>query len=445
MGRKIVVAGAGHGGLSAAYTLAKNGYDVTVYEKNKEKDLGHGWSDFFDMKAFSAAGLPLPSKGVVDRIPIAYYAPDITIPPLYEPDQTGFEMYMQRKDLYKYLIKHCRNAGVKFEFETSVDSAVTFGDRVCGIKINNSDVVYADLVIDACGYDSPVRKSLPDYFKVEKQYEKEADCLYVYRGIYKRNEECDDGPQYKVFLEFDENESVGMRWLITYDDYVDVLIGKLYDFGDDVVEERFKDLQSRFPQINDELISGGQINKIPIRQSPAIFVGNGYAGVGDTACMTMPVMGSGIASSLRAGTLLAKTVIADKEEKFNMETLWKYEAAYMKNIGFGLGTISVVKALIPTLTADDVNFLFGSGVLRDEDMVFTAEDASVGALISGIRLSTILERVKKASANMELVKKLSNAVLMLIKYKSVTASFPSKYNRQSIEKWAEKYNEVFKR
>ena len=403
MGKKIIVAGAGHGGLSAAYTLAKNGYDVTVYEKNKEEDLGYGWGDFFDMKAFAAAGLPLPSKGVVDRIPIAYYAPNVSIPPLYQPEQTGFEMFMQRKDIYKYLIKHCKAAGVKFVFEKAVLSTVLFGDRVCGIKTEDGEI-YGDLVIDACGYDSPVRLSLPDYFGTEKAYEKEADCLYVYRGIYSRNPVEDEGAQYKVFLEFDENESVGMRWLITYDDHIDFLIGKLYDFGEDTIEEKYRDLQSRYPQMGDELISGGQVNKIPIRQSPAIFVGNGYAGVGDTACMTMPIMGSGIATSLRAGVLLAKTVMADKEERYNMETLWKYEAAYFKNIGFGLGSISIVKALIPSLTTDDVNFLFGSGVLRDEDMTFSAEDGSIGALISGIRISTLLERVKKASANMELVK-----------------------------------------
>ncbi|MBQ7654835.1 MAG: NAD(P)/FAD-dependent oxidoreductase [Clostridia bacterium] len=444
MGKKIIVAGAGHGGLSAAYTLAKNGYDVTVYERNKEKDLGYDWGDFFDMKAFSAAGLPLPPKGVVDRIPIAYYAPDISIPPLYEPEQTGFEMFMQRKDIYKYLIKHCKSAGVKFVFGKPVLSALILGDRVCGIKTEDGDI-YGDLVIDACGYDSPVRLSLPDYFGTEKQYDKEADCLYVYRGIYKRNDECDDGPQYKVFLEFDENESVGMRWLITYDDHVDILIGKLYDFGEETIKEKIKDLQNRYPQISDKLISGGQVNKIPIRQSPAIFVANGYAGVGDTACMTMPVMGSGIAASLRAGALLAKTVMADADEKYNAETLWKYEVAYMKNIGFGLGSIAIVKMLIPDLVSDDVNFLFSSGVLRDEDMTFSAEDGSVGALISGIRISTLLERVKKASANMDLVKKISNTGINIIKYKSLTASFPTRYSRQSAKKWSERYNDLFGR
>ena len=442
MGRKIVVAGAGHGGLSAAYTLAKNGYDVTVYEKEKEENLGYEWADFFDMKSFAAAGLPLPSSGVVDKIPIAYYAPDCNIPPLYEPQQSGFEMYMQRKDIYKYLIKHCRNAGVKFVFESPVNEAIVLGDRVCGIRTESEDV-YADLVIDASGYSSTLRLSLPQHFNVAGKYEDVGDCLFVYRAIYKRNPECDDGPRYKVFFEFDEENNVGMKWMITYDDYVDVLIGNVAEFDNDTVDKKVKELSEKYPQMSLERLSGGQIVKIPIRQSPAVFVANGYAGVGDTACMTMPVMGSGIAASLRAGTLLAKTVMADTENRFSADTLWKYEAAYMKNLGFGFGSIAIVKTLIRTLEPDDINFLFGSGVLHNEDMVFTAENNSVGALISGIKISTLLDRIKKATGNMELVKKISSMGVNIVKYKSITASFPSKYSRHSVEKWAERYNEFY--
>ena len=35
MGKRIVVAGGGHGGIAAAAILAQHGFDVTVYEKNR--------------------------------------------------------------------------------------------------------------------------------------------------------------------------------------------------------------------------------------------------------------------------------------------------------------------------------------------------------------------------------------------------------------------------
>ena len=45
--KKILVAGAGHGGLVAAALLAKQGCDVTVYEAKREEDIGHDWEDRF--------------------------------------------------------------------------------------------------------------------------------------------------------------------------------------------------------------------------------------------------------------------------------------------------------------------------------------------------------------------------------------------------------------
>ena len=38
--KKIVVAGAGHGGLTASYHLALKGYDVTVLEYKEKAERG---------------------------------------------------------------------------------------------------------------------------------------------------------------------------------------------------------------------------------------------------------------------------------------------------------------------------------------------------------------------------------------------------------------------
>ena len=56
MSRKIIVAGGGHGGITAGMLLAQNGFDVTVYEKNSRDSMGHDWTDIFDKKAFAAVG-----------------------------------------------------------------------------------------------------------------------------------------------------------------------------------------------------------------------------------------------------------------------------------------------------------------------------------------------------------------------------------------------------
>ena len=64
MGKKIIVAGGGHGGIAAGMLLAKKGFDVTVYEKNSRENMGHDWTDIFDKKGFTAIGLDLPDKSL---------------------------------------------------------------------------------------------------------------------------------------------------------------------------------------------------------------------------------------------------------------------------------------------------------------------------------------------------------------------------------------------
>ena len=55
MGKKIIVAGGGHGGIAAAAILAEHGFDITVYEKNKREDMGYDWTDIFDARVFLPA------------------------------------------------------------------------------------------------------------------------------------------------------------------------------------------------------------------------------------------------------------------------------------------------------------------------------------------------------------------------------------------------------
>ena len=66
---KILIAGAGHGGLAAAGLLAKNGAQVTVIERFPEENLGHDWTDIFDPACFQEAGIPLPPPEDILRDP----------------------------------------------------------------------------------------------------------------------------------------------------------------------------------------------------------------------------------------------------------------------------------------------------------------------------------------------------------------------------------------
>ncbi|MPN15855.1 hypothetical protein SDC9_163191 [bioreactor metagenome] len=170
---------------------------------------------------------------------------------------------------------------------------------------------------------------------------------------------------------------------------------------------------------------------------------DGYAAVGDCVGMTMPIMGSGISASIRAGAMLARAVLADEEDCFTRETLWQYETEYMKKLGFAFSSLELIKAVMTKLSKEDIAFLFDNKVFTSDDMTFGCDDISLLSLIGNMSIVDFIDRAKKASANPALLKKMSAVGVNFVKLKSITATFPSKYSENSVERWAERYNGFF--
>ena len=76
MKKRIIVAGAGHGGIATGMMLAKEGFDVTVFEKNSKENMGHDWTDAFDRKVFEIIGIPMPDEILEADGELRFYATD---------------------------------------------------------------------------------------------------------------------------------------------------------------------------------------------------------------------------------------------------------------------------------------------------------------------------------------------------------------------------------
>ena len=108
---KILVAGAGHGGLVAAIHLAKNGYNITVVEKDNPDTLGHDWHDWLNMDAFDRSGIDRPHESTFFAgMPQGFRNPKGTVM-LRVPVDEG-SICMDRKLLISYLISLAEEAGV---------------------------------------------------------------------------------------------------------------------------------------------------------------------------------------------------------------------------------------------------------------------------------------------------------------------------------------------
>ena len=299
MSKKIIVAGAGHGGVIAAAKLAKEGFDVTVYEKKKRENIGHDWEDRFDFQTVLDAVEKdeMPDGAWKYRGNTVFVSPskrtEVKID--FAPDKR--QKVMWRKPLINIIIDYAESSGVKFAFENEIISPIIKGNAVVGICTANGEVS-ADFVIDAAGVFSPVRKNLPDSFSIEKM-PKRGDVFYGYRAYFDKAKDVNPEYPFEVYL-YHEREQ-GLSWFMTGDDYVDVLIGRIDPLTDEKINEQTRLFRKNHDWLGENIVSGGVRGVIPVRRSLSKMVANGYAAVGDSAFMTTPMNGMGIELSVKAG------------------------------------------------------------------------------------------------------------------------------------------------
>ena len=439
MSRKIIVAGGGHGGIAVASILSRNGFDVTVYEKNSRENMGYDWTDIFDPKALVKADIPMPDNSLFEyKENMTFYSPDEKTPIRQRVPKEELEIKMERKDIYNLLIDTAEKNGVKLVYNCNVESAIIKDNRVVGINTSNGEI-YGDLIIDACGCESPVRISLPEEFGIEKHPAKN-EKFYVYRAFYNKANEKPVEDKYKVCL-LPEGK-LGIGWVATEEEYTDLLIGRFEPFDMAEVEKTAEYYRSRNESLGTEVVRGGQFVEIPVRQSLSLMVANGYAAIGDSAFMTVPIIGSGIANSLRVAPLLAKAIMDDRSETYTAKALWQYQYKFYKNLGSGLAPLAAVKLLLTKITPEQLDYIFEKGILTWKEMTITADTTSITDFVH-----PALDMPKRAVSivkDKDLLKKMLKVGADIGKIMALCIALPKEYNKEKVKHWAEKYNKIFK-
>ena len=435
--KKILVAGAGHGGLTAAVNLAESGYDVTVIEAAEKENLGHDWHDTMNMSAFDMSGIPRPSADMcIESKAQSFRNPAGTVVinlPLVNNDE-GF--FIDRKVLIAYLIKCAEAAGVKFLFSHKVLSPITQRNKVTGLKVSdgsNITELYCDLVIDSAGLNSPVRKNLPLSCGVQRTIEQK-DVYHVFRAYYKNTTgEMTDPP---VTVNMFHMNRPGIDWTITEEDFVDVLIGKFGSAGvltQKEVDEALSSFRKDYPFISEETVRGGKFAEIPLTKMLPMLVCDGYAAVGDSAGMTIPLNGSGIVLSMKAGRLLADTVMKAKGE-YTKKQLWSYQYEYFQKLGKELILISTLKNFFTHVDAKQVDLLAEREILTAENMDiyngFPLTPELVGRMISTVPyLLNLIPHLLSTFKGYPLLPLVSKAM-------------PKEYDEERVKAWAKLYSKL---
>lgn len=430
--KKILVAGAGHGGVTAAINLARAGYDVTVLEAKKREDLGWDWHDVLRRDAFSYTGIDLPDEKHFGPFePMGYYGPSKTTHLVTDTVDESI-IHMDRKYLIAYLIEQAEQAGVRFLFEAAVTGPVADTRSVKGLWVDLAGVrkkLYADLVIDAAGMHSPVRMNLPVGCGVQNEIS-EADTFHVYRAYFDRAGEGCLEPKYCVY--FFHCGKPGMDWLITNDDYMDVLVGSIGPMPDGAVEDALADFRETYPYVGEKLLRGGQTATIPLRRTLAVYVANGYAAVGDSAAMTEPMSGSGITLSMKAGKILADVVIEAGDADLTVDRLWPYEYRYAREMGDRFVSDDLLIHLVLSLTADDIDHFLNSHLITSKEL----ENGGMG----GYSFAEVIQKAQALLAKPAILPLLMKFVGRSSKAPKVIERMPEVYSKEAVTAWAEEYN-----
>lgn len=434
---KILVAGAGHGGLTAAINLAKNGYEITVIEKNKREDMGHDWHDWLNMNAFDLSGIERPSEDMYFRgVPQGFRNPKATVM-LRMPAGEG-SICMDRKILINYLIDLAEKEGVKFVYETEIVSPVTEKSRVTGLKLRQGEKEYteqADLIIDAAGMYSPVRSQLPEECGIERNLES-TDVFHAYRAYYKNLTGELTDPPYLINL-FNQNIP-GIGWTITEKEYVDILIGKFGSAGPLTVEEVNQCMASfrkEFPFISEEIVRGGEYIDLPIKRMMTMLVCDGYAAIGDSAGMTVPLNGSGIVLSMNAGKILAETIMKSGGI-FDKKSLWPYQYEYFHHFAKDLIIIDKLKDFFNFVKGEHVDYLLEKEILTPE-LIAVADGSPLN-----LSPKQIMHIIAVFPPLLKLVPSMMKNFKTLPFMDSVCRKMPSVYSEEEVRQWADKYKSL---
>lgn len=438
MGRKIIIAGGGHGGITAGMLLSQNGFDVEVYERNSRENMGYDWTDIFNPRSLAKVGLPLPDKDLFEyKTDMSFYSPNEKTRITQHVPDSEKEIKMERKDIYNYLISNAEKAGVKFIYNCSIQGVIVEGKTVVGIKTDNGDV-YGDLVIDACGCDSVVRASLPEEFGVQAQMG-DFEKFYIYRAFFNRASQEPVEDPFKICL---LSEGIlGIGWIATEENYTDLLVGRFEPFSMEEAQRTAEYYRSKNPSLGTEALRGNYFAQIPVRQPLSKMVANGYAAIGDSAFMTFPVTGTGIANSLSASAMLATVVIKNKDKDYTADVLWEYQREYYKKIGNGLAPIAKVKLLLTQIEPEDVDYIFDNGIVTSQELSVSAETFNFD-IREYLNKQTLL-RGKAIMVNKGVRKKLLGLVGEMAKIFVLLQSMPKKYNEQKVLDWAKKYDASF--
>jgi geranylgeranyl reductase family protein len=354
-GIDAVVVGGGPCGSFAAWTLAKHGADVIVFEEHKEIGLPSHCAGHVSLNGLKHLGLRLPQKIFENEICGAVF---------YSPSGIEFRVkrsspvtcVLNRELLDKHLAKLAMKAGAQYFAGSRVNSLVSKSGVVAGVSVGRkrvNETVASNVVIDAEGCSSLLLKG------VELQT---LDRSMVVNAIQAEVDQVDDVDVDMVEVYLGRKYAPGFfAWIIPKKNG-SAKVGLATKVGDP--REYLRRFMQKHPVASRKLTKSKitSLSMHPISLGGAIpkTYANGLLVVGDAASQVKPTTGGGIIFGLLCAKIAGEVAYeAIEKDDFSEKFLSRYQLRWKRSIGFELNVMRRLRKRLNRLSDGQMDKIIG--------------------------------------------------------------------------------------
>lgn len=408
---RIIILGAGYGGLQAARILASAGNDVLLLEKNKREKIGFDWPIDVEPTVFSELDVPLPEGST--RCPsLDCYVSTSRSAKTIDIPEDHLAWHVNGHALSMELVSLCEEAGVQFRFEKPASEL--FRDEngnIHGVMLDGFPLE-ADLVIDSIGLQK------------KSDSGQSIRMLNGYMTVALPKEKGEFAPR-KIFM-LNPTGKPGITELYQEKDgTVRILTGLFDKCGKEKLKIELSKLRMEVDVLEGKTIHEGYFTKLPVRSPSLKMVDNGYACIDKSNFLS---------DSLRSGDILAKTVL---EKGTAIDSLWTYQVRYYREVladSFYLQSLK--KALIYT-DGKTLKAAYEDDLLTDQMLVFLAAKTRLAPENSNL-LPPFRKLLKKPMFSASLAKANANGQSV----QNLAQQIPDVWEPDKIAEWTEQMKKL---
>jgi len=348
-----IVVGAGPAGSAASLTLAKNGIETLLIEKQREvgKDIfcAEGISVNTLNLTKNIFGIENPEKFIASKIDtLRIIAPDLDYFEVYKDDMS---VVLERKIFDRTLAEKAAAAGAELSVSTKFLKAERVNGRIKIEVLKDGKVheIFTDLLIGADGPGSAVATALGLNMEVSEQDVHKCAQFLVYDEKIPSNR--------MDFLFSEKYSPTGYAWVFPKG-------SGLANLGVGVTIETNKDPMDYLKTIISEFYPDAKIigwlrGVVPVGGNLKKIYADNLLVVGDAARLADPATGGGIATAIISGKIAGEVgAEAIKKGDLSEKFLKKYEKNYWNEIGLDYKISLILKDYLKNYTDERIIKLY---------------------------------------------------------------------------------------